>query len=219
MAVAAVPRNQLAMLLGTAAFALLSIWGSPYPQLAPLQNIPTLLLLLAMGFGLRKYPLSNLAVGATSLFLLLHTIGGRYIYSFVPYDEWSRAIGLPSVSEMFGFERNHYDRLVHFSFGLLLFWPLQEALDRYTRLTPRWAVYVAVEFVLAASALYEIFEWMLTLLMAPGNADAYNGQQGDMWDAQKDMALAFGGALIAGLLSRFRISRWGSPEPPAPSTR
>ncbi|MCB2089744.1 MAG: DUF2238 domain-containing protein [Sphingomonadaceae bacterium] len=198
------PRNQALLIIVTAGCALLSIWGSPYPQLAPLQNIPTLAVLLGLWFGLRKWPLSDGAVAATCLFLLLHTIGGRYIYSFVPYDDWFQMVGLPAPSDLFGFERNHYDRLVHFSFGLLLFWPLHEFLARYTRLGATWAVYVAVEFVLAVSGLYEIFEWMLTLLMAPGNADAYNGQQGDMWDAQKDMTLAFGGALLSAAVLAFR---------------
>ena len=141
------------------------------------------------------------------LFLALHTIGGRYIYSFVPYDEWFAALGLTTPSELFGWQRNHYDRLVHFAFGLLWFPLLRELLVRKGGLSPRWSTYVAVEAVLAASAAYEIFEWWLTLVMAPGNADAYNGQQGDIWDAQKDMALAFVGALIAAVISSIRKKR------------
>ncbi|MET0270699.1 MAG: DUF2238 domain-containing protein, partial [Sphingomonas sp.] len=70
-------------------------------------------------------------------------------------------------------------------------------------------LYIAVEFVLAGSAVYEIFEWLLTLLMAGPDADAYNGQQGDIWDAQKDIACASAGALIAAatLMARSRRAR------------
>lgn len=195
------------MLFATAALSLLSVWGSPYPAIAPLQTIPALAMLAGMWFGLRRWPLSTASVACACLFLVLHTIGGRYVYSYVPYDQWMASIGLPTISEMFGFERNHYDRLVHFSFGLLLFVPIREWLERYTRLGFRWSVYVALEFVLAISAAYEIFEWWLTLVMAPGNAEAYNGQQGDMWDAQKDMALAFGGALLTAAIVGLRRIR------------
>ena len=58
---------------------------------------------------------------------------------------------------------------------------------------------LAIALLLAASAAYELFEWLLTLFMAPGAAEAYNGQQGDMWDAHKDMALALGGSLVAAI--------------------
>ncbi|MEZ5694896.1 MAG: DUF2238 domain-containing protein [Sphingomonadaceae bacterium] len=81
------------------------------------------------------------------------------------------------------FERNHYDRLVHFSFGLLLFWPLHEfwfAIRGLARLGP---VHVAVEFVLAVSGLYEIFEQMLTLLMAPAAMRMLIMASKATWDA------------------------------------
>ncbi len=131
------------------------------------------------------------------LFLWLHTLGGRYAYSYVPYDAWFTSLGLPEPGEFFGLTRNSYDRLVHFSFGLLMVYPIAQFLSRSGAVSNGVALYIAVEFVFAGSALYEIFEWVLTLVMAGPNADAYNGQQGDIWDAQKDMACAVSGALIA----------------------
>lgn len=192
------PGNRQALILSAcAAFAVASLIGSPYPALAPLQNIPTLIVIAAVWIGLRNYPFSDFSVSCLALFLALHTLGGRYIYSNVPYEEWIATLGLRSLQDTFALQRNHYDRLVHFSFGLLLFFPLREGLRRYSTVSRAWATYIAVEFVLAGSALYEIFEWGLTLVMAGEGADAYNGQQGDAWDAQKDMALAFLGALTA----------------------
>ncbi len=194
---AGLPKSQLALLGATVAFALLSLIETPFPDLAPLQNLPTLALVTALGVALRRWPLPNSAVWCLCLFLWLHTLGGRYAYSFVPYDDWLAAAGLPTPEGLFGLTRNSYDRLVHFSFGLLMAHPISEFLGRSGAVSRGVALYIAVEFVFAGSALYEIFEWLLTLVMAGPNADAYNGQQGDIWDAQKDMACAVTGALVS----------------------
>lgn len=200
MAVKALPGIQQGLLLLTAAGALASLINGPYPQLAPLQNLPTLAVLGGLWLALRRWSLPTGAVACICGFLLLHTLGGRYIYSFVPYDQWFAAMGLPTPKELFGLQRNGYDRLVHFSFGLLLAYPFAAALRLHLGVRPVIAAYVAIEFVLATSALYEIFEWGLTLMLAGAEAEAYNGQQGDMWDAQKDMACAGLGALLTALV-------------------
>ena len=97
-----------------------------------------------------------------------------------------------------------YDRLVHFAFGALFYAPVREVAQRYLRQTPMLAALFAIGFVLSVGALYEIFEGLLTLMVAPEMADDYNGQQGDMWDAQKDMGLAFVGGLLAAAWVRWR---------------
>jgi putative membrane protein len=179
----------------------------PFPDVAPLHHIPTLLLLVAAPFLLRRWPLSNASVATIALFFALHTIGGRYTYSNVPYDDLARTLTGHSISEMFGFTRNHYDRLVHLSYGLLAVTPVSEALRRHAGLGPRIALYIAVESVLAVSLLYELLEWQLAVIMQGPLADAYNGQQGDIWDAQKDMALAAFGAIIGAVAIQLRRRR------------
>lgn len=169
----------------------------PFPQTAWLHHFPTLIVLLAAPFALRRWPISNGALACLAGFLALHTIGGRYTYSAVPYDQLARTLTGTSISEAFGWSRNHYDRLVHLSYGSLTVLPIREALERHLGLSRRVALYIAFESVLAVSAVYEIFEWLLTLAAAGPTAAAYNGQQGDIWDAQKDMALAGIGASIA----------------------
>lgn len=188
----------------TAAGALFSLIDTPYPALAPLQNLPTIFIVIAIAASLRRWPMPISAVICACLFLTLHTIGGRYIYSYVPYEKWLAELGFPSIDAALGLGRNSWDRLVHFSFGLLWVHPISSWLHRHRGLTIGLATYIAVEFVLAGSALYEIFEWALTLSMAGADADAYNGQQGDAWDAQKDMTLAGLGALSAGVFLRSR---------------
>jgi putative membrane protein len=202
-----VPAAQLAMLGALAGLLALVQIDQPYPSVAPLHHIPTLALLIASPFFLRRYPVSNAAVACVVLFFALHTIGGRYTYSNVPYDAWSEALFGRSISEMFGFTRNHYDRLVHISYGLLAVLPTREFLLRHLGVSPRLALYIAVESVVAVSAVYELFEWFLSIVLAGPMANDYNGQQGDMWDAQKDMALAAIGALISATVLRMTGKR------------
>lgn len=198
------PRPQGVLLALTAIWALASLIDSPVPELAPLQNLPTLAVVAGLALLLRRRPLPMSAVACLCGFLVLHTLGGRYAYSYVPYAEWAVAFGLPSPAEAFGFQRNHYDRLVHFAFGALLVHPISSALARYGKVSARLSLYIAVEFVFAASAVYEMFEWALTMVLAGADVETYNGQQGDIWDAQKDMAMAGLGALLSGAILLLR---------------
>ena len=168
----------------------------PYPEIALLQHIPTMLLIVASPWLLRRWPMSTASVACIVAFMALHTLGGRYAYSNVPYDDWGRALTGTSLSDAFGWTRNHYDRLVHFAFGALSVIPVAEIARRWGGLGPRGAVMTVLAWVLATSCLYEIFEWLLTIVAAGDTADRYNGQQGDIWDAQKDMALATVGAIL-----------------------
>lgn len=179
----------------------------PYPELAPLQHAPTVALILAAPWLLRRWPLSTGSVTALWLFLLLHTLGGRYVYSYVPYDVWAATLTGDSISGLFGWSRNHYDRLMHFLFGALWTLPMREVLVRWHGIGPRLALLTAFALVALGSTLYEIFEWGLTLVAAGDTADYYNGQQGDMWDAQKDMALALAGSGAA-ILSTIGLKRY-----------
>ncbi|HZG32623.1 MAG TPA: DUF2238 domain-containing protein, partial [Sphingopyxis sp.] len=109
-----------------------------------------------------------------------------------------------TLSDAFGWGRNHYDRLVHFAFGALSVVPVAEIARRWGGLTARGAALAVLAWVLALSCLYEIFEWLLTIVAAGATADRYNGQQGDIWDAQKDMALAALGAIVVLAVRRRR---------------
>ena len=168
----------------------------PYPEVALLQHIPTMLLIVAAPSLLRRWPMSTASVACIVAFMALHTLGGRYAYSNVPYDDWARALTGSTLSDAMGWTRNHYDRLVHFAFGALSVVPVAEIARRWGGLGPRGAAIAVLGWVLAISCLYEIFEWLLTIVAAGETADRYNGQQGDIWDAQKDMALATLGAIL-----------------------
>lgn len=191
------PLAQRRMILSLVAAVAIANIAQPFPDLAPLQHGPTVALLLAAPFVLTRFPLPTSGVACIWLFLLLHTLGARWIYSYVPYDDWARGLFGHDISSLFGTTRNGYDRLVHFAFGALLTLPIAQSAHRHGKLSHGWSLAFSFAAIGLGSALYEIFEWLLTILVAGDTADYYNGQQGDMWDAQKDMATAQIGSTLA----------------------
>lgn len=201
------PSLQRAMVLVLATAVALANVHQPYPAIAPLQHMPTVLLILAAPLLLRRFPLSDGAVGSLVVFFLLHTLAGRYTYSNVPYDAWARALTGHDISSLLGLRRNGFDRVVHAGFGLLWVGPFAEAMQRHAHLPRRASVVMAFLFIGAFSAVYEIFEWLLTLAAPANLAEDYNGQQGDAWDSQKDMAMAILGAAVSSIWAMRRRMR------------
>jgi putative membrane protein len=136
----------------------------------------------------RYFKLSSVSYGLITLFMILHVIGSHYTYSEVPFGY--------VLQEWLGASRNMYDRLVHFSFGLLLAYPVRELFLRIAKVKGIWGYYLPLDLTLSFSALYEIIEWIIAMTADPAAGLAFLGSQGDVWDAQKDMALAGTGALI-----------------------
>ena len=177
----------------------------PWPAEQALHSSLTAVAIVALWLLRRRLDTAQWAWAL--VFLALHTIAARWIYSFVPYDDWTDALFGVRLSEAFSWDRNHFDRLVHFAYGVCLTAILRR----------RWVR--SVEIVLATSALYELLEWAIAMTLAPDVAEAYNGQQGDMWDAHADMALAAFGALVTSLAScALRRSRAAATRSPAPAT-
>ncbi|MDJ0849973.1 MAG: DUF2238 domain-containing protein [Myxococcota bacterium] len=137
----------------------------------------------------RRFVFSNFSWLLIFLFLVLHAWGAHHTYSLTPLGFW--------LQDAFGFSRNHYDRIVHFAFGLLLTYPLRELARRALHLHGGWAYAVPALAALALSSSYEIVEWWAARIVNPELGTAFLGTQGDEWDAQKDMALALLGAAIA----------------------
>ena len=207
------PRSQWLLVVSLLAAVAAANIRQPYPELAPLQHAPTVLVCLVAPWLLRRWPLSTGAVALIWIFLLLHTLGGRYIYSYVPYNGWFAAATGSKLSALFGVARNGYDRLVHLAFGLLLTPVIAEVARRHGGLGCRSAWLLGFAMIGLISALYEIFEWLLTIALAPDMAEGYNGQQGDMWDPQKDMAIAQLGSLAVLLVAALRCRLTGNALP------
>jgi len=162
-----------------------------------LENFLLILFLAGLILTHRRFPLSNVSYTLIFIYVCLHTVGAHYTYSKVPYDDWFRTLFGSGLNELLGFERNHYDRLVHFSFGFLLAYPIREVFLRVAGARGFWGYYLPLDVTMSFSMLFELFEWAAAVVFGGELGQAYLGTQGDVWDAHKDMALASLGAVIS----------------------
>ena len=155
-----------------------------------LENALSVAFVVALALSYRRLVLSRISYTAIFLFLSVHTVGAHYTYSEVPYDAWARALTGHPLSELFGWQRNHFDRFAHFAYGFLLAYPIREILIRVAGVRGFWGYYLPLAITMSTSADYELIEWGAARLFGGELGTAYLGTQGDVWDAQKDMALA-----------------------------
>jgi putative membrane protein len=162
-----------------------------------LENALAVGLVVVLWLTRRAFPFSNVSYTLMFVFLVMHEIGAHYTYSKVPYDAWSHALFGGTINGFFGFERNHYDRLVHFMYGFLLAYPMREVFVRVAGAKGFWGYCLPLLMTMATSCLYEIIEWCAAIVVCSDMGNAYLGTQGDEFDSQKDMALASFGAMLS----------------------
>ncbi|MBI3546068.1 MAG: DUF2238 domain-containing protein [Gammaproteobacteria bacterium] len=197
------PHRQYLLFLGV---ALAAVWIPlalhPNDRAAwALENSLVVVAVLLLAATHRVFPLSRVSYTLIFIFLLLHEIGAHYTYAQVPYDEWVRAALGFSLNDALGFQRNHFDRAVHFSYGLLLAYPIREMFIRIASVRGFWGYFLPLDLTMSTSMLFELIEWAVAEIFGGELGMAYLGTQGDVWDAQKDMALASLGALISMLVT------------------
>lgn len=167
-------------------------------QFWAMASVLPVLFMIVLIASYRYVPLSPLSYILIMGFLTLHTVGVHYTYAQVPAGAW--------LNDVLHLGRNHFDRIVHFSFGFLLAYPMEETFRLFGRARGWVLYYLPVITVLGLSALWEIVEAWVTEAVHPELGPAYLGAQGDVWDAQKDMAAAMYGSLLCmGILLGFRI--------------
>ncbi len=147
----------------------------------------------------RRFPFSDLSYLLIFLYLSIHEFGAHYKYSDVPLGEW--------IKPLLHTHRNHYDRIAHFSFGLMLAYPFREIAMRSMRVKGNWLYFLPVECTLALSAIYEILEALMANILTPERGEEFVGMQGDMWDSQEDMFMAALGAVIGVLMIAAIVKR------------
>ncbi|HEX2831375.1 MAG TPA: DUF2238 domain-containing protein [Thermoanaerobaculia bacterium] len=144
----------------------------------------------------KRFPLTPLLVVLLFLHALILIVGGHYTYAEVPLGFW--------MQRTFGFARNHYDRIGHFAQGFVPAIVAREILLRRRVIRGRgWLFTIVVCICLAISSAYELLEWIVAVFSG-SKGDAFLGTQGDVWDTQKDMALAGVGAVVA----QVTLGRW-----------
>jgi putative membrane protein len=198
---------QSALLVGYLVF-----WGAM--GLAPLDpenwvlsSILPLTFVGALVFGRRSLPLSTPSCALITGFLALHTVGAHYTYAQVPIGQW-----LQGVLEL---QRNHFDRITHFAFGLLLTYPLFEAFQRLTGARRSLLLYLTFMTQLGLAGAWEIIESVVAQLTHPDLGAAFLGSQGDPWDAQHDMLAAVCGTVLALALLLVASRSRSAAAPPA----
>lgn len=154
-----------------------------------LENLLAVTGLVILAATYRRFQFSRLSYCLIALFLTLHAIGAHYTYAEVPFGYW--------LKDVFALSRNPFDRIVHFAYGALLAYPFREWLVRLAKVDGVWSYYFPISAILAQSGLFEVIEGMVAVLVSPELGALYLGTQGDEWDAQKDMAAALAGALLA----------------------
>jgi len=154
-----------------------------------LENTLTFIFLFFLISTFKKFQFSDVSYLLICVYLCLHVYGSKYTYAENPFGYW--------LKDQFHLQRNHYDRIVHFSFGFLLAYPMREMFLKWLKY-PSWVAWLLpIEITLSVSAFYELIEWAVADVFFPAQGDAYLGSQGDIWDAQKDIFLAFSGAIVA----------------------
>ena len=172
----------------SALFVLLSI--HPYQREIWFAENLTVLIIVGVLIALyaRGIRFSDTAYLLMSILIFLHTIGGHYTFERVPFD-W--------FGNLFGFERNMYDRVAHFTVGFYAF-AFAELLVMKRAVRSRVVLYLFPLFAIATVAMtYELIEWVFAVMSDPEAGIAYLGSQGDIWDAQKDMLSDTLGAIAA----------------------
>jgi len=154
-----------------------------------LENILTFGFMIFLIGTYKKFQFSDLSYLLMAIYLCLHVYGSKYTYADNTFGYW--------LQDTFDLARNHYDRIVHFSFGFLLAYPMREMFLKWLRYPKMVAWLLPIEITLSISGLYELIEWGVADVFFTEQGDAYLGTQGDIWDAQKDMFLATLGAVLA----------------------
>ncbi|BBB31883.1 conserved hypothetical protein [Thermotomaculum hydrothermale] len=152
------------------------------------ENITVLIVVVPLVLTYKKFRFSNTAYILMFVWIVMHTIGGHYVFKNVPFD---------FVNNLFGWERNNYDRVAHFSVGFYAF-AIAELLDRKKLVNSKIVLFLFPIFaIFTVASVYEIIEWIAAGNLSPKEALYYVSAQGDIWDAQKDMLCDGLGAILA----------------------
>lgn len=165
----------------------------------------TVLMLIALLVTLKKIGINFYSFCLYLAFLFIHIIGAHYLYSYVPYNDWINTLFQFDLNKSMGWSRNMYDRFVHFAYGLLLYPFFYRCFQVWLpKIKPFSLFLLVIQFVMASSLFYELIEWWIAMGLSPEDAENYNGQQGDQWDAHKDMFLATLGAIVMGMIQLYK---------------
>ncbi len=153
-----------------------------------IENILVFIFAFFITVHYRRFQFSDASYICFFLFLLLHIYGAQYAYTQNPLGEW--------LQNNFHLIRNPYDRIVHFSFGLFLAYPIRDILVNKINVKGKWQYILPIEITLSLACIFELIEWLVAEVTTKETGETYVATQGDVWDAHKDIAVAVVGAAI-----------------------
>lgn len=178
-------------------YLIIWIWAAIGPKYRSVwidENIFPVVFMILLVVSYRWFKFSNLSYSLLFVFMVLHAIGGHYSYAEMPLFDL--------LKDNYDLSRNHYDRVVHFLFGVLFFIPVYEILVRVFRVPKGWrGLFITFLVISAFKSLFEVIEYGYVWVRAdPLNVTNYLGEQGDAWDSQKDVSLGVLGAGISWII-------------------
>lgn len=185
-----IPPSHLALLLCVVVVFVWSGWQPRERLTWWLEIFPGLAGIIILIATYRRFRFTTLCYILMAAHICLLCVGGHYTYAHVPLFDWLRTV--------FGWHRNHFDRLGHFAQGFVPAMITREVFLRLNVLNRRgWMPFLIVSVCLSVSAFYELIEWWTALCSGDATATSFLGTQGDIWDTQEDMLMALIGATCA----------------------
>lgn len=168
-----------------------------------MENILVVLFCVILFLCQKKFIFSNTSLVFIFLFLLLHVYGARMAYTHNEMGEF--------LKNTFQLSRNPYDRIVHFSFGFLMAYPLKDYLDYKYPLSKKYLSILVNMIILCLATIFELIEWGVAAFTDSATGETYVATQGDPWDAQKDIILAVIGSILFLSFQRIYSKKFTAP--------
>lgn len=165
-----------------------------------IENLLVVICLTLLIATRRWHKLSDLSYLCIFLFVMLHLYGAFYAYTQNAFGNW--------LQNKYHLWRNPYDRIVHFSFGLLMAYPFRELLLNKFRVSQKVSLLYPIEIAFSLGTVFELIEWGVAEVTSTKTGETYVATQGDVWDAQKDILMAAIGAIVCMSIVYFLNKKW-----------
>lgn len=161
-----------------------------------IENLLVIIFIPVLLFSQKRFQFSDWSILSMFLFLALHTFGAKNAYTYNTFGEW--------LQNTYQLERNPYDRIVHTGFGVFMVYPMMDLLYNKYKVPLRFLLLLSCSFILCLATIFELIEWTVAACTDSETGETYVATQGDVWDAHKDIILAWIGAGITGYFFKKR---------------
>jgi putative membrane protein len=168
-----------------------------------LENALALAAVVLLAVFHRRLLFSRVSYTLIFVFMCLHQVGAHYTYAEVPYDAWFSKLTGRTFNSLVGWDRNNFDRVVHFAYGLLLAYPVREVFLRVVNVRGFWGYFLPLDLTMSTSMLYELAEWGTARCSAATSARRISARRATSGTRTRTWRWP----------ASARSSRWASPPP------